>query len=430
MDGRVTQLARMCLPSFRVRIAAVAVASVIAGVAASGAPSAASSATPSVPGPVAMTASIAAPGPGPTTSAPESSAASATVDPALAPPPSPVPGPSMTSAQIAPAVAALAAQGIPVIALDAYKRAAASLTKSVPSCGIDWSLLAGIGRVESNHGRFGGAQLHADGTSIPHIIGIALDGSRSAVITDTDHGQLDGDPVYDHAVGPMQFIPGTWARWGADGNGDGRRDPFNIDDAALAAGRYLCAAGGDLRTVAGQSGAVLAYNHSAAYVAEVLELAQTYATGVTAVMTPVLAAPTSTLAPVDPGPPAAAATPSVAPKTATRPTPSPAAASTTAAGAPAADTSTPSTSAPSTSAAGTSAPSTSAAGTSASPSTASGTAGPPATCPVPAESSSPVGASSASGTSPAAAASSSAPAAASSDPASATPSGTASTAAC
>ena len=56
-----------------------------------------------------------------------------------------------------------------------------------------------------------------------------------AAIADTDGGALDGDARWDHAVGPMQFIPSTWQLAGRDGNGDGTADPFNIDDAALSA---------------------------------------------------------------------------------------------------------------------------------------------------------------------------------------------------
>src|SRR4051794_9680009 len=57
---------------------------------------------------------------------------------------------------IAPTViTGLAANGIPNVALNAYRVAAARMTNSSPDCGIDWSLLAGIGRIESNHGRFG-----------------------------------------------------------------------------------------------------------------------------------------------------------------------------------------------------------------------------------------------------------------------------------
>ncbi|MER7666375.1 hypothetical protein [Streptomyces sp. NPDC096193] len=68
----------------------------------------------------------------------------------------------------------------------------------------------------------------------------------------------------------MQFIPSTWAHWGADGNRDGRADPGNIFDAALAAGRYLCAGGRDLSGRAGLERAILGYNHSVAYLRTVL----------------------------------------------------------------------------------------------------------------------------------------------------------------
>ena len=148
-------------------------------------------------------------------------------------------------------ISGLAANGIPTVALNAYRVAAARLANADPGCGIDWALLAGIGREESDHGQFAGAVLHADGVSTPRIIGIPLNGHGTALIRDTDHGALDGDTVYDHAVGPMQFIPSTWALYGTDANGDGVADPFNINDAALTAARYLCAAGGDLRTPRG-----------------------------------------------------------------------------------------------------------------------------------------------------------------------------------
>ncbi|MGZ4623296.1 MAG: lytic murein transglycosylase [Blastococcus sp.] len=171
-------------------------------------------------------------------------------------------------------VSALTSDGIPAVAFTAYTRAAAAVPAD---CHLRWSLLAAIGRVESDHGRFGGAALLTDGLSAPPVIGLPLNGAGTALVADTDHGRLDGDPFYDHAVGPMQFIPSTWARYASDGNGDGRADPFNVYDAALAAARYLCAAGGDLGGELGQARAVLAYNHSASYVATVLTLAATYA---------------------------------------------------------------------------------------------------------------------------------------------------------
>jgi transglycosylase-like protein with SLT domain len=184
------------------------------------------------------------------------------------------------------------------VALNAYRLAAARLAAAQPGCGLRWWLLAGIGRVESNHGRYGGASLSPSGESSPHIIGLALDGVVYDYIADTDGGRLDSDTRYDRAVGPMQFIPSTWAAYGIDGNGDGVTSPFNINDAALAAGRYLCAAGGDLQTAAGRSRAVLAYNHSDEYLALVLGTAAAYAAG-TAVDAPIQGVTAGGLPPVD-----------------------------------------------------------------------------------------------------------------------------------
>jgi membrane-bound lytic murein transglycosylase B len=185
-------------------------------------------------------------------------------------------------------ISGLAANGIPNVALNAYRVAAARMAHADPSCGIDWAMLAGIGREESDHGRFAGATLNPDGTSTPRIIGPALDGTHSDYIAAPANGAaLDGDAKYTHALGPMQFIPQTWAAYGADANGDGTADIFNINDAALGAARYLCANGGDLRTQAGRVRAVLAYNHNDEYLAQVLALAEAYRTGVAVTGTPV-----------------------------------------------------------------------------------------------------------------------------------------------
>jgi uncharacterized membrane protein YgcG len=218
-------------------------------------------------------------------------------------------GSGVAGAPDAAPVSGLAASGIPSTALAAYRRAATREAALRPSCGLTWPLLAGIGRVESNHGRFAGAVLHADGVSTPRIIGIPLNGHGTALITDTDHGRLDGDLVYDRAVGPMQFIPSTWAGWGVDANGDGVADPFNIFDAAAAAPDYLCAAGTDLTTSAGQVQAILTYNYSAEYVSLVMGLEKVYAAQV-GLAVPVLATPPATknlpkptLPPADPGRP-------------------------------------------------------------------------------------------------------------------------------
>jgi hypothetical protein len=178
-------------------------------------------------------------------------------------------------------ISGLAANGIPQVALNAYRVAAARMANVDSYCGIDWALLAGIGREESDHGRFGGAVLHADGVSTPTIIGPALDGIHWDYIPAPANGMaLDGDAKFAHALGPMQFIPQTWDIYGTDSNGDGRADVFNINDAALGAARYLCAAGGNLRTRGGQIRAVLAYNHSDEYLAQVLALADAYRRGI------------------------------------------------------------------------------------------------------------------------------------------------------
>jgi membrane-bound lytic murein transglycosylase B len=168
--------------------------------------------------------------------------------------------------------------GIPPRALTAYVAAAQRAGREVPRCGIAWNTLAGIGSSESSHGAFGGATLGADGRARPLIIGVPLDGTGgNRAVADTDGGELDGDTRWDRAVGPMQFIPATWATWGADGDGDGRRDPHDIDDAALAAALYLCDAGDDLSASAGWSQAVLTYNASGAYARKVARTAAAYA---------------------------------------------------------------------------------------------------------------------------------------------------------
>ncbi|MFH9063009.1 lytic murein transglycosylase [Streptomyces coeruleorubidus] len=152
---------------------------------------------------------------------------------------------------------------LPASVFAAYRRAEDRLAREAPGCRLRWQLLAAIGQVESGQAR--GGRVASDGTTVAPILGPRLDGVAFALIRDTDGGAHDGDTAYDRAVGPMQFIPSTWARWGADGNGDGRTDPNNVFDAALAAGRYLCAGGRDLSVPAQLDRAILGYNHSAAY---------------------------------------------------------------------------------------------------------------------------------------------------------------------
>ncbi|MFE0104321.1 lytic transglycosylase domain-containing protein [Streptomyces sp. NPDC059009] len=167
--------------------------------------------------------------------------------------------------------------GLPATLLDAYKKAEASLAESKPGCRLPWELLAAIGKVESGQAR--GGRVTKDGTTLTPILGPVLDGNGFAKITDTDDGAYDGDSTHDRAVGPMQFIPSTWNTWAQDGNGDGKKDPNNIYDAALAAGRYLCADGRDLSTKPGLHAAILSYNHSQEYLNTVLTWLEYYRKG-------------------------------------------------------------------------------------------------------------------------------------------------------
>ncbi|MHC1561123.1 lytic transglycosylase domain-containing protein [Actinomycetospora sp. C-140] len=171
------------------------------------------------------------------------------------------------AARAAWADAAAGPTGVPARALVAYAGAEAGAREELPDCGLSWATLAGLGRVESNHGRFGGTALDDAGRPGESIRGPELDGTGgNREIRDTDGGRLDGDTTYDRAVGPLQFIPGTWAEYGADGDGDGVSDPDDLDDAALAAARYLCADDRDMHRGDDWRTAVLAYNRSNAYV--------------------------------------------------------------------------------------------------------------------------------------------------------------------
>ncbi|WP_136706057.1 lytic murein transglycosylase [Agromyces sp. H66] len=172
-----------------------------------------------------------------------------------------------------------AATGIPERALSAYASAHVSIAEEQPECGLDWTTIAAIGSIESDHGSHGDSVLDADGYSSPTIIGRALDGNGVAKIADTDGGLFDGDTTWDRAVGPMQFIPSTWIEWASDGNGDDVTDPNQIDDAALATARYLCASG-SMTSADGWRAAVYSYNHDNDYVDKVARVAIGFAEAV------------------------------------------------------------------------------------------------------------------------------------------------------
>jgi membrane-bound lytic murein transglycosylase B len=157
---------------------------------------------------------------------------------------------------------------IPRMVLDAYQRAAASVQGH--GCQLQWWGLAGIGRVESDQGRAEHAELTPNGDLLPPIIGVPLTGQNGTALI------LDDSGAYAHAIGPLQFLPSTWAEWGADGNGDGVKDPNNIYDASLAAAHYLCATSTQLSSDPGLTAAYFSYNHSDDYVTEVLAYAHSY----------------------------------------------------------------------------------------------------------------------------------------------------------
>ncbi|MEU0190334.1 lytic transglycosylase domain-containing protein [Streptomyces afghaniensis] len=190
--------------------------------------------------------------------------------PLNSPSPSPSTGPGPTPSGTSEA-------GIPATVLDAYKKAEAALRDSKPGCNLPWQLLAAIGRVESGQAR--GGRVNADGTTIKPILGPQLDGNGFALIKDTDNGAYDGNSTYDQAVGPMQFIPSTWAWAGRDANGDGKKDPNNIYDAALAAGHYLCRNNWDLSDQNDLDRAILSYNNSREYLNLVMRWLDYYRKG-------------------------------------------------------------------------------------------------------------------------------------------------------
>jgi membrane-bound lytic murein transglycosylase B len=191
-----------------------------------------------------------------------------------------VTAPGIKGRDVRSVVANASTMGIPAAALAAYQRAETVINTADKSCNISWQLIAAIGRVESDHGRYGGNTLNANGLATPGIFGIALDGSNgTSRISDSDAGLYDSDSKFDRAVGPMQFIPSTWRVVGVDADGDGERNPQDIDDAALASAVYLCSGDDDLSTEAGQRASVFRYNHSQSYVDLVLSIMRAYSSG-------------------------------------------------------------------------------------------------------------------------------------------------------
>ena len=157
----------------------------------------------------------------------------------------------------------------------AYRRATANLAVVRPNCGLTWPLLAGIGKVESDHAS--GGRVDVAGTTRGKILGPVLNGrGGNGRITDSDKGRYDGDLTWDRAVGPMQIIPQVWDEFGADGNGDGFRNPNNVYDAVTTVAVVLCSEGDDLKRPRDLVASLLRYQHSKDFVATVLKWMRVY----------------------------------------------------------------------------------------------------------------------------------------------------------
>ncbi|MEV7395010.1 C40 family peptidase [Streptomyces sp. NPDC091215] len=114
--------------------------------------------------------------------------------------------------------------------------------------GLDWSVLAAVGKVESDHGRSTLAGVHSDAN-------------------------------YRGARGPMQFLLPTFqsvvAKHSPPKGGATPPSPYNKQDAIYAAAAYLCDSGA--RDGKDLLGAVKRYDPDDSYVSQVLAQAQTYA---------------------------------------------------------------------------------------------------------------------------------------------------------
>ncbi|WP_152487114.1 lytic transglycosylase domain-containing protein [Nocardiopsis halotolerans] len=177
-------------------------------------------------------------------------------------------------------------EGVDPVLLRAYFMAEQRTEDIEPGCeGMTWTLVAAIGYVETRHATYSSSDsgnvdrtIAENGDVTPPIVGVALDGSGgNMAIEDTDGGELDGDDEWDRAVGPMQFIPGSWSGYGQDGNDDGEKNPQNVFDATAATVSHLCRSGGnDLTTESGLRNAIMGYNNSTEYYDKVMERKEHY----------------------------------------------------------------------------------------------------------------------------------------------------------
>jgi cell wall-associated NlpC family hydrolase len=165
--------------------------------------------------------------------------------------------------------------GVPPVLGQAYALAATKVHDYVPACGgMRWEILAGVAEVETTQAA--GHRIGPDGQITPPIYGPLLDGTGAGgnttpvVNTTAAELQLDASSHYARAVGLFQFMPATWLTTAVNARGTGAApDPDNAFDAALTAAVYLCGNGRDLTQPTQLAGALLAHNHSDAYVQQV-----------------------------------------------------------------------------------------------------------------------------------------------------------------
>jgi len=148
-------------------------------------------------------------------------------------------GGESTSDMAAMAIAA----DIPPRVATAYRNAAGD------GCpGLDWTLLAAVGAVETRHGQTGAAQASLDSGEVrPWIFGPSLDGRNgtAAIPAGPWVGWWGLTGPWAQAVGPMQFLPSTFDAHAVDIDADGTANPHDIDDATATAAAFICHAAGD-----------------------------------------------------------------------------------------------------------------------------------------------------------------------------------------
>ena len=170
---------------------------------------------------------------------------------------------------------------VPERALAAYQRASAVMAPADADCHLSAELLAAVGRVESDHGRYAAWRLGPRARMFPTLVGSPVpETTRQAPaspLADTDGGVFDHDATADHPLGPLQILPGVWRQVVVDGDSDGLRSPDDLDDAALGLAIALCDGDLDLATPAGQEEALARLNIRARYLRSVESFRAAYA---------------------------------------------------------------------------------------------------------------------------------------------------------